>query len=77
MNYVDKMLKLQELVKRIKKGGTGTQATLSQELRTNLATLNRQFDMLRDMEADLRFDRIKNTYYFNNSFDLTVSVTKE
>lgn len=75
MNYVDKMLKLQELVNRIRKGSTGTQSELAREMRTKLSTLNRQFDTLRDMEADIRFDRMRNTYYINNDFTLTVEVS--
>jgi len=75
MNYVDKMLKLQELVNRIRKGSTGTQSELAREMRTKLSTLNRQIETLRDMEADIRFDKIKKTYYINNDFTMNVEVT--
>ena len=75
MNYVERIKKLEELVNRIKKGRTGTQMQLAKEMHTSKTSLNRWFSELSDMGAEIKFDRILNTYYINNEFSLHVQVT--
>ena len=75
MNYVEKIMKLEELTDRIKKGRTGTQIQLAKEMHTSTTSLNRWFSELKDMGAEIEFDRIMNTYYINNEFTIHVEVT--
>ncbi len=75
MNYVEKIMKLEELTDRIKKGRTGTQIQLAKEMHTSKTSLNRWFSELKDMGAEIEFDRIMNTYYINNEFTIHVEVT--
>ena len=75
MNYVEKIMKLAELTDRIKKGRTGTQIQLAKEMHTSKTSLNRWFSELKDMGAEIEFDRIMNTYYINNEFTIHVEVT--
>lgn len=74
MNYVEKIMKLEELTDRIKKGRTGTQIQLAKEMHTSKTSLNRWFSELKDMGAEIEFDRIMNTYYINNEFTIHVEV---
>ena len=76
MNYVEKIIKLKDIVERIKKGRTGSQVQLAKELRLSKASLNRRFTELRELGAEIEFDNIMNTYYIGNDFSITVDISK-
>lgn len=76
MNYVEKIIKLKDIVERIKKGRTGSQVQLAKELRLSKTSLNRRFTELRELGAEIEFDNIMNTYYIGNDFSITVDISK-
>lgn len=74
MNYVDRMLKTQELVELIKKGKTGEVGEVAKKLHITETSLRRRLEDLKDMGADIRYDYKNKTYYFYNDFTLKVEI---
>ena len=74
MNYIERMLTLQDLVNRISKGTTGNKSQLARQLHMTETSLRRRLEELKDMGAEIVFDQKANTYYINNEFTIHVEV---
>lgn len=76
---IDYLERLKRLYNIIRLEHTGTMEDIAAKIHSSRTTVYYYLCELKSLGADIRFDRIRNTYYFNNDFVLyaTFSVKLE
>lgn len=67
IKQIQKMLRLHELIKQ---ECTGTPRAMSDKLGIPERTIFWYLEELRDMGAQISFDKIRKTYFYDNEFDI-------
>lgn len=67
IEYLERIKRLYLLIKQER---TGTRRDLARKLVLSRATVTNYISELKALGADIRFDKFRNTYYFNNEFVL-------
>lgn len=67
---IDYLERLKRLYNIIRLEHTGTMEDMAAKIHTSRRTVYNYLIELKSLGADIRFDRIRNTYYFNNDFVL-------
>ena len=53
---------------------TGKQQDLAQEMRMSLRGIQNYLNSLRELGAKINFDKARNTYYYENNFNIEFSI---
>lgn len=75
--YLEQMLKLEEIHKEIQKEHTGNPSNFASKLHMSVPTLQRKLDGLRSIGAKISFDKILQTYRYDNNFNLQVIISND
>lgn len=75
MKNLKTLERLQQLHNLIVNENTGTPKELSNLLQISKCSLYSLIRELKDYEADIRYSKGRNTYYYFNDFDLQVSIS--
>ena len=75
MHHIKELERLQILHSLIENECTGTPKQLARKMRISIRSVYRLIEKLKDYNAEIGFDRKRNTYYYNDFFVLDVSVT--
>jgi len=67
VSYIERLNRMYRL---IRKENTGSRNELAARLRVSERTVNNYLDEFRLMGAEIKFSKIRNTYYFDNRFVL-------
>ncbi|MDR0606432.1 MAG: helix-turn-helix domain-containing protein [Bacteroidales bacterium] len=68
---IDRILVIHGL---IKKEATGTPDEFAERLHLKRRQLQNILDEIRDFGAEIMYDRIRNTYYYANNFEIVVKI---
>jgi len=68
------MENLVRLHKLIRLQRTGKQQDLAQEMRMSLRGIQNYLNSLRELGAKINFDKARNTYYYENNFNIEFSI---
>ena len=60
---------LHDIHERILKGKTGGAKVFAENIGLPVTTFRHRLDALRSLGAEIEFDRIQNTYYYENGFE--------
>lgn len=75
MHHIKELERLQILHSLIENECTGTPKQLSIKMQISIRSVYRLIEKLKDYNAEIGFDRKRNTYYYSDLFVLDVSVT--
>ena len=64
-----KLYQLHKIHKAIQKGHTGGAKVFAEKMDLPLTTFLHRLDALRSLGADITYDRIQNSYTYNNDFE--------
>lgn len=67
---VDYLERIKRLYVLIKKERTGSLNDIARKMLLSRRTITNYISELKSLGADIRFDKLRNTYYFNNEFTL-------
>ncbi|WP_455663693.1 helix-turn-helix domain-containing protein [Phocaeicola sp.] len=73
MSLFEQINRMQFLHKCIVQESTGTPCELAKRFRISKRHLYNLLDELKDMGAEIRYSRIKETFYYKNSFHFEIS----
>lgn len=74
---VKKILAVYEIHKVIKQGHTGNLLQFAKKMNLPKTTLARRLEELRNLNADIAFDPVYNSYYYRNNFEMEICITYE
>jgi len=69
---IDRMNRIHSLIKR---EATGAAEEFANRFNLKKRQLYYLLDEFKDYGADIRYSRIKNTYYYNNDFEIRVDIS--
>jgi predicted DNA-binding transcriptional regulator YafY len=72
MNYIDRIERLYHIHQLIQAEETGTPEEFARQFHISRSHIYNILDELRDCGAEIKFSRIKNTFYYCNDFDVPV-----
>ena len=75
MNNIKQLERLQKIHALIKSENTGTPEELARKIHISLRLTYLLLEQLREMEAPLSFNRRTKTYYYRDSFDLSINIS--
>lgn len=67
---VDYLERIKRLYVLIKQERTGSLNNIARKMLLSRRTITNYISELKSLGADIRFDKLRNTYYFNNEFTL-------
>ena len=71
INTMENLVRLHKLI-RLQR--TGKQQDLAQEMRMSLRGIQNYLNSLRELGAKINFDKTRNTYYYENNFNIEFSI---
>lgn len=71
INTMENLVRLHKLI-RLER--TGKQQELAQEMRMSLRGIQNYLNSLRELGAKINFDKARNTYYYENNFNIEFSI---
>ena len=71
INTMENLVRLHKLI-RLQR--TGKQQDLAQEMRMSLRGIQNYLNSLRELGAKINFDKARNTYYYENNFNIESSI---
>ncbi|MBP7359682.1 MAG: HTH domain-containing protein [Prevotella sp.] len=71
INTMENLVRLHKLI-RLQR--TGKQQDLAQEMRMSLRGIQNYLNSLRELGAKINFDKARNTYYYENNFNIEFSI---
>ena len=71
INTMENLVRLHKLI-RLQR--TGKQQDLAQEMRLSLRGIQNYLNSLRELGAKINFDKARNTYYYENNFNIEFSI---
>lgn len=74
MKKLENLKQLKKIHVRIKHSTTGNPVKLAKEIGVTRRQLFAYLDYLRDLGAVIAYDRLHDTYYYENYFDLKISL---
>lgn len=75
MDYIDNILKLEELHKVIEKGRTGSLTQLAERMHMPKPTLRRKLDELKALGAQIEYDKSICSFHYLNNFTFEIIIT--
>ena len=75
MKSIKNLERLQQLHSLITNENTGEPKELANIMQISKRSVHLLIDQLKDFEAKISYSRSRKTYYYNNDFDLRVSVS--
>lgn len=74
MRVLDYIEKLRTLTLLLKNENTGSLAQIGKRMEIDRYTVYNYMNELRAMGAEIEYDRKRNTYYLNNTFDIQLII---
>lgn len=75
MKTLKTLERLQQLHQRIAQENTGTPKELSKYMKISERSLYKLIEQLKDVKAPISYNRHTKTYYYNDDFELQISIT--
>ena len=75
MKNLKTLERLQQLHQRILQENTGSPKSLASHMHINEPSLYRLVEQLKDLNASIAYDRTWRTYYYEDDFELRVSIS--
>ena len=75
MKSLKTLERLQQLHQRILQENTGTPKELASFMNISERSLYRLIEKLKDLNASICYNRVRNTYYYDKDFELKVSIS--
>ncbi|MGM1430857.1 hypothetical protein ACS126_16505 [Sphingobacterium lactis] len=72
--YIDRINLINKLISQSK---TGNQSELAKRLNISISRLARIIEYMKDQGAPIKFDRAKNTYYYESRYSIKIDVKIE
>jgi|SRR5690606_30395173 predicted DNA-binding transcriptional regulator YafY len=72
--YIDRINLLNKLISQSK---TGNQSELAKRLNISISRLARIIEYMKDQGAPIKFDRTKNTYYYESRYSINIDIKIE
>lgn len=76
MKIMDSVDKLMMLCKILRRGDAGSLRDISKMMHVSRSSVGVYMKELKDLGADIRYDRKLNTHYFNAPFDIRIEIKK-
>lgn len=74
MKTIKTLERLQQAHELIKSECTGSPKEFASRLKVSERTIYNIIDQLKDLDAEIKYDRARKTYLFNNDFELSISL---
>lgn len=75
MKNLKTLERLQQLHQRILQENTGTPKQLANYMSISERSLYRLVEQLKDLNATIGYNRVRNTYYYEDDFELRVNIS--
>ena len=75
MHYINELERLHQLHGLIKNENSGTPKQIARKMQISERSIYRLIEKLKDLNAEVCFDRKRNTYYYLSPFELQFSIT--
>lgn len=75
MKNLKTLERLQQLHQRILEENTGTPKELASFMNISERSLYKLIDQLKDLNASICYNRVRNTYYYGDDFELRVTIS--
>lgn len=72
--YIDRINLIDKLISKAK---TGSQEEFAKRLNISVSRLARIIEYMKDQAAPIKFDRIANTYYYEDKYSINIEVKIE
>lgn len=72
--YIDRINLINKLISKAK---TGSQEEFAKRLNISVSRLARIIEYMKDQGAPIKFDRISNTYYYEDKYSINIEVKIE